>query len=154
MKNEIVMTDSKDKKILDILLENSRLSFRKVAIKAGVSVVTAMNRINRLQKEGVIKKYTTQLNYEKLDYDVEAMIEVKISRTKGNPFDVDPFLLKHPNVHCIFNVSGDVDHVLLVKFQARRQLNDFLRKLNSLPSVETSQTRFILNNFKEDNVRP
>ena len=149
----IVMTDETDKKILAILLENARLSFRKVAKKAGVSVATVMNHVNRLEKEGIIKGYVTELDYEKMGYDMEAIVEVKIARDKGNPFDVDPFILKHPNVHVIMDVSGEIDHILMVKFQTRRQLAEFLRKLNSLPSIQHSQTRFILKNFKESRVR-
>lgn len=152
MSEEIVMLDKTDRKIINILLENSRLSFRKIASRAGISVATVMNRVNRLQKEGVIKRYAAQLNYEKIGYDVEALVEIKIDRTKSNPFDIDPFLSNHPNVHSIYDMSGQIDHVLLMKFQNRRQLNEFLRKLNSLPSVQTTETRFILKNFKEQAV--
>ena len=153
MANEIVMIDKTDRTILNILQENSRLSFRKIASRAGISVATVINRVNRLQKEGVIRNYSVKIDYEKLDYDVEALVEIKISRSKGNPYDADPFILNHPNVHSIYNVSGNVDHILLVKFQNRRQLNEFLRKINSLPSIDSSQTRFILKNFKEDQVK-
>jgi len=153
MPNDIVMIDKTDRRILNILLENSRLSYRKIAGQAGVSVATVMNHVNRLQKEGVIRQYAARLDYEKLDYDVEAMVEIKIARTKGNPYEVDPFILNHPNVYSVYNVSGDIDHILLVKFQNRRLLNDFLRKLNSLPSIDATQTRFILKNFKEDAVK-
>jgi len=153
MKNDVVMLDETDRKILNTLLDNSRLSFRKIAKKTGVSVATVMNRVSKLQKEKVIKNYSTSLDYERIDYDVEALIEVKISRAKSNPFDVDPFVLNHPNVNCVYDVSGDIDHVIFVKFQNRRQLNTFLRKLNSLPAIENSQTRFILKNFKEEAVR-
>ena len=153
MANEVVMVDETDRKILNILLENSRLSLRKIGGTAGVSVATVMNRVRRLEKEGVIRKYSAKIDYEKLDYDVEALIEVKISRIKGNPFDVDPFILNHPNVHSVLDVSGDIDHIIMVKFRNRKQLNDFLRKINSLPSIETSQTRFVLKNFKEESVK-
>jgi DNA-binding Lrp family transcriptional regulator len=153
MANEIVMVDNTDRKLINILLEDSRLSFRKIAEKAGVSVATVMNRVRRLEREGVIKGYGAYLNYDKLDYDVEAIIEVRIARTRGSPFEVDSFILNHPNVQAVFDVTGVIDHVILVKFQNRRRLNDFLKKINSLPSIETTQTRFILKNFKEAHVR-
>lgn len=153
MSGSIVMLDATDRKILNVLLENSRLSYRKIAQKTGVSVATVMNRVNRLQKEKVIKKYGAVLDYERLDYDVEALVELKISRHKGNPFDVDPFILNHPNVYAVFDVTGEIDHILFAKFKTRRQLNEFLRKLNGLPSIENSMTRVILKNFKEDSVK-
>ena len=69
-----------DKKILNILLDNSRLSLRQIAKKTQVSVATVMNHIKKLEKEGIIKKYTTKLDYEKTGYDVEVMVEIRISK--------------------------------------------------------------------------
>jgi len=148
-----VMVDETDRKILNVLLENSRLSLRKIAKKVDVSVATAMNRINNLQKQGVIKKYTTKLDYEKIDYDIEALVDITIDRSKSSPFEVDPVIANHPNVYAIYNVSGNIDHILLVKFKNRKQLNNFLKRVSSLPSVAATHTRFILNNFKEDSVK-
>ena len=72
--------DDKDKRILNALLRNSKLSLREIAKIADVSVATVMNRVNRLEKEGIIKKYSTILDYEKLGFDVEVLIEIRISK--------------------------------------------------------------------------
>lgn len=153
LNEDVVNIDKTDRKIISVLQNNSRLSFRKIAEKTGVSVATALNRVNRLNKEGVIKKYSAIIDYERLGYEMEAIVEVKIANKNSNPLEIEPFVLNHPNVHSVFTVSGVLDHVILVKFQNRRQLNDFLKKLNSLPSIESSQTRFIMKNFREDDIR-
>ena len=43
-----------DKKILNIIVDNSRLSLRRIAKKADVSVATVMHHIKKLEKEGII----------------------------------------------------------------------------------------------------
>ena len=56
--------DETDKKILNVLVNNSRLSFRQIAKKVNVSVATVMHHIHKLEKENVIERYTTKLDYE------------------------------------------------------------------------------------------
>ena len=77
--------DETDKKIMRVLVDNSKLSLREIAKEVGVSVATVMHRVNRLEKQGVIKKYTTILDYDKIGYDVEVLIEVRISKGKLKP---------------------------------------------------------------------
>ena len=62
--------DQTDKKIIAVLNDNSRLPFREIAQRVGVSVATALNRVRQLEKDGVIRKYTVSLDYEKLGYDI------------------------------------------------------------------------------------
>ena len=73
--------DDLDKNILSVLLDDSRLSYRQIAKKTGVSTATVMNRMKELEKE-IIKKHTVILDYEKLGYDVEVMIEIRIAKGK------------------------------------------------------------------------
>ena len=52
--------DELDRKILNALIENSRLTFRQVAKKTGVSVGTVLNRVRQLEKEKIIRKQNKQ----------------------------------------------------------------------------------------------
>ena len=63
-----------DRKILGIMSDNSRLSLRDIAKKAGVSVATVMHHVRKLESGGIIRKYTAKLDYEKMGYDVQVMI--------------------------------------------------------------------------------
>src|SRR3989338_1444679 len=119
--------DETDGKILDALLEDSRLSYRQLAAKAGVSVATAMNRVKRLEKEGVIKGYTAVLDYEKLGYDIDAVISLNIS--KGKLFEVENRIAGNPAVAAVFDVTGDFDSTIIAKFRNRRALDAFLKKI-------------------------
>jgi len=139
-----------DKKIVNIIIDNSRLSLRQIAKKADVSVATVMHHINKLQKEGVIKKYTAKLDYEKAGYDVEVMIEIRIS--KGRLFDVEKKIAVHPNVFAVYDVTGAFDAVVLARFPTRRQMDTFLKKLQTYEFVERTETKLILNAIKEESI--
>ena len=139
-----------DKKILNIIVDNSRLSLRQIAKKANVSVATVMHHIKKLEKEGIIEKYTTKLDYEKTGCDVEVIIEVRIS--KGKLFDVEKKIAMHPNVFAVYDITGAFDAIVLARFPTRRQMDNFLKKLQTYEFVERTETKLILNTIKEENI--
>ena len=139
-----------DKKILNILVENSRLSLRQIAKKADVSVATVMHHTRRLEKEKIIKKYTTQIDYEKIGYDIEVLIEIRIS--KGRLLDVEKKIAVHPNVFAVYDVTGQFDAIILARFQTRRQMDNFLKKIQTYEFVERTETKLVLQSIKEENI--
>ena len=68
--------DEIDLKILEVLIRDARLSSRQVADKVGVSVGTALARIRRMEREGIIKGYSAIVDHEKLGYQLTAVIAV------------------------------------------------------------------------------
>ena len=139
-----------DKKILNILIGDSRLSLRQIAKQADVSVATVMHHIKKLENEKIIKKYTTKFDYEKIGYDVEVLIELRIS--KGRLFEVEKKIATHPNVFAIYDVTGDFDAIILARFPTRRQMDNFLKKIQTYEFVERTETKLILNTIKEENI--
>jgi Lrp/AsnC family transcriptional regulator for asnA, asnC and gidA len=139
-----------DKKILNILIDNSRLSLRQIAKKADVSVATVMNHIKKLEKEKIIRKYTAMFDYEKIGYDVEVIIDIRIS--KGKLFEVEKKIASHPNVFAIYDTTGDFDASILARFQTRRKMNNFLKKIQTYEFVERTYTKIILKTMKEENI--
>ena len=142
--------ENTDKKILNIIVENSRLSLRQIAKKANVSAATVMHHIKKLEKDGVIKKYTAKLDYEKAGYDVDVMIEIRIS--KGKLFEVERKIASHPNVFAVYDITGAFDSLVLARFPTRRQMDNFLKKLQTYEFVERTETRLILRTMKEENI--
>src|SRR3989338_9477316 len=137
-----MVLEEKDRKILNILVDNSRLSLRQIAKKAGASVATVMHHIRKLEKEGVIKKYTSKIDYEKAGYDIEVIIEVRIS--KGKLKDVEKKIAAHQNVFAVYDVTGAFDAVVLARFKTRRQMDNFLKKIQTYEFVERTETKLVL----------
>ena len=142
--------DGTDKKILNTLNENSRLSLRQIAGKVSVSVATVMHRLNRLEKESVLKKYTAKVDYEKIGYDTEVAIEIRIS--KGRLLDVEKKIATHPNVFAVYDVTGAFDAIILARFRTTRQMDNFLKKIQTYEFVERTETKLILKTIKEESI--
>ncbi len=139
--------DRIDKAIINILAKDGRLSYRQIAKRVGVSVVTVMNRTKRLEKEGIIKGYSVVLGYQSLGYDLEVLIEVRVS--KGKLFDVENLVATKKYVYSVYDVTGSFDVAIVAKFQTRRQLDEFVKYLQTIPNVTRTHTRLILNTVKE-----
>ena len=139
-----------DKKILNILIDNSRLSLRQIAKKAGVSVATVMHHVKKLEKEEIIKKYTTKVDHEKTGYDFLVMVEIRFS--KGKLIEVEKRIATHPNVFAVYDITGPFDSMVLARFKTRRQLDNFIKRLQTYEFVERTETKLILNTIKDENI--
>ena len=144
--------DELDIKILDILLHNSKLSYRKISRQLGVSVATVMNRINRMKKEKIIHGYTADLDYEKLGYDIKVIVDVRVA--KGRLLEVESKIAQHPNVSAVFDITGQFDTVVIANFKSRKEMDRFIKKIQSYEFVERTETKLVLNTVKEGHVIP
>lgn len=142
--------DNTDKEIINILITDSTLSYRKISKEVKVSVATVMNRVNKLKKEGIIKRYTTIIDYDKIGFDVEVLVEIRIS--KGKLFEIEKRIGIHPNVFAVYDLTGDFDAAILARFKNRRSMDNFLKKIQTYDFVERTSTRLILNTIKEKQI--
>ena len=141
-------TDSRDHAILNVLLQNSRLSFREIAKRVKVSVATVLHRVRVLEKVKVISGYSVRLNYELLGFDVQAVVELRVS--SGKLFEVEHKIARHPGVMALYDVTGDFDAILICKFRSRKTLDAFVKKIQQYDFVERTNTKLILNVIKEE----
>ncbi len=141
--------DVKDTKILKHLLTDARQSGRQLAHRLGVSTVTMLSRIKKLEENKIIQGYSVRLNHELLGYDITAIIE--INTTDGKMLQVENDIAKQENVIAVYDITGKSDILVIAKFKDRKSLSDFVKKLSTLPNVENTITNIVLNTIKEDN---
>lgn len=139
--------DETDIDILKILSKDGRKSFRKIAKELNKSPVTITKHVDELIEDGIIKLYTTELNYERLGYDIIAFIELTID--KGKMLQVERDIAIHPNIFAVYDVTGTYDAMLLARFKTRRELDALVKKINSFEYVLRTNTHLILNVMKE-----
>lgn len=142
------MLDEIDQKILRNLLVDSRMSSRKLALKLGLSTVTVISRLKKLEKEKIIKSYSARIDHQKLGYDLTAIIEAKAQR--GKMIEVENKIADHENVCAVYDVTGSMDTIIVAKFKNRKELSKFVKNLSSIPDIETTVTHIVLNSIKED----
>ena len=140
--------DEKDKKILKNLLVDARLSSRQLAHKLGMSTVTIISRLKKLEKENIILGYTARLNQELLGYDLTAVIE--ITTTQGKMLEIGKKISDYENVTAVYDITGTADTIVIAKFKNRPSLSEFVKKISSLTNVENTVTHIVLNTIKED----
>ncbi|MCH7757624.1 MAG: Lrp/AsnC family transcriptional regulator [Thaumarchaeota archaeon] len=139
--------DKIDEKILKNLMVDARVSARQLALKMGMSTVTILSRIKKLEKEKIIKGYTALIDHEKLGYDLTAIIEVVANK---NIVDIEEKISKIDNVCGVYDVTGNTDTIIIAKFKERSELSTFVKSLSSMANVENTITHVVLNTTKED----
>lgn len=142
------MIDETSRKVLAEYLQDSRQSFREVARKIGISSGTVASRIKEMEENGVIKKYTTLLNYEKLGFELTAVTEITVS--EGMMIEVGNEISKIDHTVGVYNVTGDSDILVIAKFRSRAALSDFTKTILKLEHVVRTKTHVVLNTLKED----
>jgi DNA-binding Lrp family transcriptional regulator len=140
--------DELDEKILGILNEDARKSYREIARKLNVSLTTVSNRIKRLEDDKVIERYIPLLNQEKMGYDLTAVINVKISH--GKLLEVQERISKDTHVSGVYDITGEWDSLIIAHFKDRRDLNGFIKGVLSIDNVEKTNTQIVLNIVKNE----
>jgi len=140
--------DRRDVMILSLLVENSRLSYREIARKTGLSSPTVIKRIQRLEEEGIIKRYTVEIDYSKLGYNLPVIIDVRVAR--GKLFEVEKQIASHPNVLAVYDITGEFDVSVIALFKGREDLDAFVKELQRIKYVERTYTKIILNVIKDE----
>ena len=72
--------DSNDLKLIELLKQDSRASVTSLADKLGVARVTTHDRMVRLKREGVIRRYTVDIDAKAWGYDLRAFIFARCER--------------------------------------------------------------------------
>lgn len=140
--------DEIDKKILAELLINSNRSNRELARALGLSAATVINHIQRLESAGVITDYTVMLDFERLGYELTVITTMTVNR--GKLLETQEEIAKLPYVCGVYDVTGEIDSVVIAKFRTRQELSNFPKDLLSMEYVERTNTHVVLNTVKED----
>ncbi len=136
-----------DLNILGVLSENSKENYNQIAKILEKSPVTIKKHIEELEKEGIIKGYGIDIDFEKLGYDIIATIEITVS--KGKMIEVEREIAENPNVFGVYDITGDYDALVFARFKTRTELSEMIKKLHASPNVRRTNTHLILNVIKE-----
>ncbi|HEV8361109.1 MAG TPA: Lrp/AsnC family transcriptional regulator [Candidatus Thermoplasmatota archaeon] len=134
--------DALDERILSILRGNAREPFVNIAKQLGTSEGTIRARVKKLQKDGVIKRFTVKTAGK----GVKALIEVKVE-TGVHTSDVSQQVAGWKGVEQVWEVSGENDIVVLVNCGATEELNDLVERVRALKEIKATGSRLILKEF-------
>jgi DNA-binding Lrp family transcriptional regulator len=153
MKNDdtpvsILELDELDREIISLFNDDGRVSYRKIAKKLDISIGTVHNRMEKLTKKGVIKKFVPIIDHDKLGYSLTTIIGVRV---KGGVLaNWEDKTAYHQNVLCMYDVTGEFDAILIARFKDTSELDKFIKELLKEPDVQRTYTQTVLNIVKED----
>ncbi len=144
MKNRL---DERDLKILAILEKNARTPWRQIARMLGISEATVYLRINRMEREGIIKGYTVKLDTDALG--LKARILVFIKAKAGYLEKVRNEIVKRNYVIDAYEVTGRYNFMAIVASKNLDEAASLVDELTSIDGVEDVETIFLLRKLKE-----
>ena len=141
--------DEKDCLILNVLKENSSLSHREISKKTHIPLTTVHNRIKKMQEEKLIKKYTVQLDNEKLGFGLAAYVMVTINQhivgKKISQQDIAKHIRKFSCVESADIVTGQTDLLVKVRCASIKDLDNFITKdLRSIDGIDKTVSMIVL----------
>ena len=143
------------KKILEILKSNSRISSEEIAVMLGTTADAVKAEIRECEKKGIIIGYDTLIDWEKAECEaVTAYIEVKVTPQRGQGFDkVAERIYQFPQVTACSLMSGGFDLFVVVEGKTMKEVALFVaEKLAPIDSVLSCATHFVLKKYKENGI--
>ena len=142
------MVDQLDLKILETLRLDACLPFTEIAKRFKVSESTVRKRVERLMREGVIKKFTVTVNPAKIGFNTVAIVGVDVDPSKL--LEVAQKLCDIPETVYVATSTGD--HMIMTEIWTRdgRELTKILsEKIGSIEGVKKICPAIILEKLKE-----
>jgi Lrp/AsnC family leucine-responsive transcriptional regulator len=143
--------DRIDRKILDILQREGRLSMTELAQQIGLSTSPCAERVKRMERDGVITGYHARISPKALGKNLLVFVEITLAAKSGEVFDqVRKELLHVPDVQECHLVSGRFDYLVKARLggmeEYRCLLGDILKKL---PVAAQSHSYVVMEELKE-----
>ena len=137
-----------DAELINALLADGRASLRSLAEELDVSVTTVSNHLRDLEDDGVIQRYVPKIDYDALEYDVTAILQLKV---EGNAIgEITDRLREEKQMISVYEVTGDYDIIAIGKFVDTDGMNDQIKVLLADADIRASNTSVVLNAVKEN----
>ena len=144
--------DSTDKEILRHLQQDALLTTKELASRLNLSPTPVYERVRRLEKDGVIKKYVALVDREKVSKDLMVFCSIRLkehAQQAGAKF-VEEIVALDEVQEC-YNISGDYDFMLKIVVHDMREYQAFLmNKLASLENIGSTHSIFVMSEIKHE----
>ena len=143
--------DQIDTILLATLQEQGRLRLEDLARLVKLSPSTVHDRLRRLQRDGVIRKWTIAVNPQALNLTVLAFVGVRASRPCSELVEALGRIHEVEEVH---SVDGQLSLVLKVRATSTEHLLHLIEQLKRIPGIESTETTVALKTYIERGPRP
>lgn len=145
--------DEKDRLILHLLEDNSRLTGDELAVMVELPLREVEVRIRALEEGMIIRKYTTVIDWEKAgDGGVAAIIELKVSPERDFGYDrIAERISRFKQVKALRLITGVYDFQLLVSGKDMQEVARFVSEhIAPMDRIRETATHIIMKTYKEN----
>jgi len=145
------MIDAVDKKLLKLLQENSKQTNKYYASVLGLSTTAVYERIKKLERSGVISRYTAVVNKEKVNKNFISFCHVKLlQHSKEYVLQFERDIAQLDAVTSCFHIAGDYDYLLKIQVEDMAAYRNFMvSKLTAIAHIGSTQSAFVISEVKD-----
>ena len=144
------MLDTTDKKLLTFLQQDCKQTNKELSSKLNLSVTAVYERIKKLERNGILKKYVALIDAEKVALGFVVFCHVKLEKHAKEAITYfEAEVAKLDDVLECFHISGDYDYLLKVVVEDMDHFRTFMvNKLTSLRYIGSTQSSFTISEVK------
>lgn len=144
--------DSFDRKILNVVAAEGRISVTELATRIGLSKSPTQTRLKRLEESGIIKGYRAMLDPIQLGQEHVAFVEIRLSDTRESALNAFNTAVRAiPEIEQAHLIAGNFDYLLKVRVSDMSSYRQVLaEKLSTLPHVASTSTYVAMQAVKEE----
>ena len=140
--------DDVDARILGIMTEDGRRSYREIARRAGITTPTAQARVKRMMDEGLIRKISPIFDPSKFQDGIVFLLSFAINPAETEKISGE--LAKREEVRGIYLTTGEKNLTLRVLVDSVDQLQRFTENLDRDYGIRQNSSQMVVRIFKED----
>ena len=138
--------DDLDHEILARLVDNARESYAAIGHAVGLSTAATKRRVDRLRSEGVIRRYTAEVEPAALGWSIEAFVELYCDG-QVPPSRMREMVKTIPEAVEAYTVTGESDGILLVRCADASHLERVLGVIRTYPGVNRTRSSIVLSHL-------
>ena len=149
--------DAIDQRIVALMREDARRSFSDIGSRVSLSAPAVKRRVDRLERDGVIKGYTTTVDHAAFGWHAHAFVELFCDGDMSGA-EVREAVMEHPEVEAAYTVAGAASAILHLRAEDNQHLEEALERIRETKGVLRTQTQIVLSTLLErpvaENGRP
>jgi DNA-binding Lrp family transcriptional regulator len=135
--------DDLDRRILASLADDARRSYAEIGAEVSLSAPAVKRRVDRLRRDGVIRRFTAVVDPASVGWATEAFVEVFCER-RTSPGDIAAIAQRHPEVVAGYTVTGEADAMLHLRTSDIRHLEQVLERIRDEQAVSQTRSTVVL----------
>ena len=148
--------DKIDRQILKVFQDNARIKKSEMARELDLPATTLQERIRRLEKKGIIKKYQVVVDPEMIGFSVQAFVAVTLDKHESSDIrNFEKSIKTIPNIKACYHSSGCFDYLLHLVARDLNQLGVLVKTgITSLPDFGRCETHLVFSEIETSNQWP